>query len=85
MKVRFLEYVKWGELIFEAGEVYDVDEMFLARLQRNYKLVKEQGAVEQPDKPTLVDSEPAVTALPSPETDDLAMKPIKTVTKPKRK
>ena len=86
MKARFKEYVKWGDLTFEDGGVYDLDEMFLARLRRTYKIELVKEKVEQPEAPEAF--KPVATFIgPLPDGhDDLAIaKPFKKPIKKKKK
>jgi hypothetical protein len=46
MKGRFLKRVVWYTSIFEAGKVYDLDDMVYAKLLRQHII-----EVEQPEEP----------------------------------
>jgi hypothetical protein len=88
MKAECLISTVWYTLTFEAGRVYDIDEMLYPRLIRSGKFIpaKEipeevEPEVEQPEAPEAF--KPVATFMPLPETDDLA-KPMvnKPVAKP---
>jgi hypothetical protein len=78
----------WYTLTFEAGKVYDIDEMLYPRLLRTGKFIpaKEipeevEPEVEQPEAPEAF--KPVATSFePLPETDDLAKPLAKPAAKP---
>ena len=79
MKAKCLISTEWYTLTFEAGEVYDIDEMLYPRLIRSGKF--------QPYKETVKVLEPEVEQPEAPA----AFKPVATsfkplpITKPKKK
>jgi hypothetical protein len=91
MKAKCLISTVWYTLTFEAGKVYDIDEMLYPRLIRSGKFIpaKEdipeevEPEVEQPETPEKDDFKPVATFIePLPETDDLAKEVSKPIIKP---
>ena len=74
MKAKCLISTVWYTLTFEAGEVYDIDEMLYPRLIRTgkfqpyketVKVIPEEPEVEQPEAPEAL--KPVATSKPLPK------------------
>jgi hypothetical protein len=87
MRAECLISTEWYTLTFEAGRVYDIDEMLYPRLLRSGKFIpakdlpeEVEPEVEQPETEEVF--KPVATFVPLPETDDLAKPLAKPAAKP---